>query len=152
MGLGICGSRPRPPAIYSPCSFHVCAERMNFGEGEVTQAILTDPPKVLVASAEALSASPSSCVICLDNVSERAVVLPCHHDNFDFACLGAWLQRRAVCPLCKAAATGIQYDSKLQKGPRHSEYPSNIHILMFKTHSQAHLDKVYEALPEVAGG
>ena len=118
MGLGICGSRPRPPAIYSPCSFHVCAERMNFGEGEVTQAILTDPPKVLVASAEALSASPSSCVICLDIVSERAVVLPCHHDNFDFACLGAWLQRRAVCPLCKAAATGIQYDLEAAEGPQ----------------------------------
>lgn len=44
---------------------------------------------------------PSSCVICLENVSERAISIPCKHDNFDFLCLISWLQERNTCPLCK---------------------------------------------------
>lgn len=40
------------------------------------------------------------CVICLDNVSERAVASPCRHHSFDFLCLVSWLQERSACPLC----------------------------------------------------
>ena len=41
------------------------------------------------------------CVICLEQVSERAIALPCKHENFDFLCLLSWLQERSSCPLCK---------------------------------------------------
>ncbi len=62
-------------------------------------------------------ADPSTCVICLDEISEKAITLPCEHANFDFACLGAWLQRRSTCPLCKAVVSGIKYDLDAPDGP-----------------------------------
>ena len=40
------------------------------------------------------------CVICLEAVSERAIAVPCKHNNFDFLCLVSWLQERPTCPLC----------------------------------------------------
>ena len=40
------------------------------------------------------------CVICLEAVSERAIAVPCKHENFDFLCLVSWLQERPTCPLC----------------------------------------------------
>lgn len=53
--------------------------------------------------------APDHCVICLDVISEKAVALPCNHDQFDFPCLGTWLQRHQVCPLCKGDVTGIRF-------------------------------------------
>lgn len=50
------------------------------------------------------------CVICLDRISERAIAVPCKHENFDFLCLVSWLQERANCPLCKAEVTTVRYD------------------------------------------
>ena len=43
------------------------------------------------------------CVICLEQVSERAIALPCRHENFHFLCLLSWLQERSSCPLCAYA-------------------------------------------------
>lgn len=60
----------------------------------------------------------ATCVICLDSISENAIALPCAHANFDFACLGAWLQRQPSCPLCKAAVQGIKYDLGTFAGPK----------------------------------
>ena len=60
----------------------------------------------------------SACVICLESISEKAVALPCTHANFDFACLGAWLQRQSSCPLCKAVVSGIKYDLETSAGPK----------------------------------
>ncbi|KAF2707333.1 hypothetical protein K504DRAFT_384498 [Pleomassaria siparia CBS 279.74] len=50
------------------------------------------------------------CVICLSEVTERAVTTPCNHYTFDFLCLVSWLQQRSTCPLCKAEVTAVQYD------------------------------------------
>lgn len=41
------------------------------------------------------------CVICLDSVYERAIVLPCRHQSFDFLCLLSWLEECSKCPLCQ---------------------------------------------------
>lgn len=49
------------------------------------------------------------CTICLEPVTERAVVVPCNHLSFDFLCLISWLQEKASCPLCKAPVTKVQY-------------------------------------------
>jgi len=72
---------------------------------------------------ESLQSSGLSCVICLEGITEKAIALPCHHDNFDFACLGAWVQRQPVCPLCKSAVKGIQYDLESEDGPRFFDLP-----------------------------
>jgi hypothetical protein len=61
---------------------------------------------------------PSTCVICLEPVSEKAIALPCAHADFDFACLGAWLQRHLSCPLCKSGVSGIKYDFETSDGPK----------------------------------
>lgn len=50
------------------------------------------------------------CVICLDVITEKAIALPCRHEQFDFPCLGQWLQRQQVCPLCKGEVKAIRYD------------------------------------------
>ena len=49
------------------------------------------------------------CVICLDDVSERAVLIPCRHDQFDFLCLASWLEERTQCPLCKSDIQSVHY-------------------------------------------
>ncbi|EXJ59759.1 hypothetical protein A1O7_03906 [Cladophialophora yegresii CBS 114405] len=60
------------------------------------------------------------CVICLDRITDKATAIPCRHDQFDFSCLGTWLQRQPVCPLCKTPVTAIRFkvvgrdDSKSQ--------------------------------------
>ncbi|KIW28708.1 uncharacterized protein PV07_08346 [Cladophialophora immunda] len=53
---------------------------------------------------------PEQCVICLDHISDKAIALPCRHDQFDFSCLGTWLQRQQVCPLCKCQVTAIRFN------------------------------------------
>ena len=50
------------------------------------------------------------CVICLEEVSERAVTIPCRHYSFDFLCLVSWLQQRSSCPLCKGEVTAVEYN------------------------------------------
>jgi hypothetical protein len=45
--------------------------------------------------------SDDTCVICLSDVTERAITAPCNHYSFDFVCLVSWLQERSTCPLCK---------------------------------------------------
>lgn len=75
----------------------------------------SDPVTLSVSVAAAVSVlptdlpAPDHCVICLDVISEKAVALPCNHDQFDFPCLGTWLQRHQVCPLCKGDVTGIRF-------------------------------------------
>jgi hypothetical protein len=69
-------------------------------------------------SSERTPDDPSTCVICLESISEQAIALPCAHADFDFACLGAWLQRKSSCPLCKAAVHGIKYDLETSAGPK----------------------------------
>jgi hypothetical protein len=54
--------------------------------------------------------SPEACVICLSRLSEKAIALPCKHDQFDFGCLCTWLHQQRVCPLCKGAVTAVKYD------------------------------------------
>ena len=54
--------------------------------------------------------SPEACVICLSRLSEKAIALPCKHDQFDFGCLCTWLHHQRVCPLCKGAVTAVKYD------------------------------------------
>jgi hypothetical protein len=45
------------------------------------------------------------CVICLDQVEEVAIALPCRHASFDFICLVSWLGERPACPLCKSGSS-----------------------------------------------
>lgn len=57
---------------------------------------------------------PDLCVICLGLLRNarnggRATALPCGHDDFDFPCLGTWLQQKQTCPLCKAQVTAVRH-------------------------------------------
>lgn len=54
--------------------------------------------------------APDHCVICLDVISDKAIALPCNHEQFDFPCLGTWLQRQQVCPLCKGLVTALRFN------------------------------------------
>jgi hypothetical protein len=50
---------------------------------------------------ESSSIESDPCVICLDQVSEKAIARPCNHGSFDFLCLVSWLEEQQACPLCK---------------------------------------------------
>ncbi|KAL6245984.1 hypothetical protein RBB50_007137 [Rhinocladiella similis] len=52
---------------------------------------------------------PETCVICLDHITQKAIARPCRHDQFDFHCLGTWLQRQQVCPLCKGHVDSVRF-------------------------------------------
>jgi hypothetical protein len=55
-------------------------------------------------------AEPETCTICLEEIAEKAVVVPCNHLSFDFICLAQWLQENTTCPLCKVEVQEVQYD------------------------------------------
>lgn len=65
--------------------------------------LLTSEPKHLELPA------PAICVICLERIPDKAIALPCQHDQFHFSCLGTWLQQARACPLCKREVKGIRY-------------------------------------------
>ena len=58
-----------------------------------------DPTSSEAASSEV--GHGDDCVICLAPISERAIVVPCNHCVFDFACLAYWLKEQSTCPLCR---------------------------------------------------
>lgn len=60
------------------------------------------------------------CVICLEQVTEKAHARPCQHSQFDFICLASWLQERSSCPLCNTEVTAIHYG--FDKDGGHKEY------------------------------
>ncbi|EXJ85671.1 hypothetical protein A1O1_06037 [Capronia coronata CBS 617.96] len=66
----------------------------------------TQPPAPL----DATLPQSETCVICLDHITDKAIALPCRHEQFDFPCLGTWLQRQQVCPLCKGEVTAIKFN------------------------------------------
>lgn len=49
------------------------------------------------------------CVICLEQVNEKAQAQPCQHSTFDFICLASWVQERSCCPLCNSEILTIHY-------------------------------------------
>ena len=66
----------------------------------VSHKVLDGTFKEIKATSGEIGTQIEACVICLENVSERAAASPCRHDSFDFLCLVSWLQERPVCPLC----------------------------------------------------
>ncbi|KAK2739412.1 hypothetical protein FQN55_009485 [Onygenales sp. PD_40] len=58
------------------------------------------------------------CVICLDQITEAAIALPCKHASFDFLCLISWLQQRPACPLCQANITSVKYELDSSTDPK----------------------------------
>jgi hypothetical protein len=66
---------------------------------------------------------PDNCVICLDSISDKAVALPCRHEQFDFSCLGTWLQRQPICPLCKTEVAAIRYNAGGRDNSRTQIFP-----------------------------
>lgn len=67
---------------------------------------------ITATEGEGIDNHTDPCVICLENVSERAVATPCRHHSFDFLCLVSWLQERSVCPLCNNEVYSVEYGWK----------------------------------------
>lgn len=74
--------------------------RMEKGD-ETRQKVLNSTLEEIKAAAKLADDRTDPCVICLDSISERAVAIPCRHDNFDFLCLISWFEECPTCPLCK---------------------------------------------------
>ena len=67
-----------------------------------------------------------TCVICLSQVTERAITVPCNHYTFDFICLVSWLQERSSCPLCKHVRLVSAYQVPDKDQARLRLQPSNM--------------------------
>ncbi|KAL3453448.1 hypothetical protein BJX65DRAFT_263930 [Aspergillus insuetus] len=63
------------------------------------------------------------CVICLEPITEPAIVVPCDHANFDFLCLVSWLEQRRNCPLCKSDVSSVKYGLDKPDGPKTYQLP-----------------------------
>lgn len=86
----------------------------------LTKDALTAPRSRPEAASQddAVASDATTCVICLEIVSEPAVALPCKHDCFDFPCLGNWLTKHKTCPLCKADVEKLEYEFNGAGEPR----------------------------------
>ncbi|KAL2800768.1 hypothetical protein BJX66DRAFT_290094 [Aspergillus keveii] len=69
---------------------------------------------------------PDPCVICLEPITEPAIVVPCNHANFDFLCLVSWLEQRRNCPLCKSDVSSVKYDLDKPDGPKTYQLPPDL--------------------------
>ncbi|EEP81335.1 predicted protein [Uncinocarpus reesii 1704] len=78
---------------------------------EIFQKTLTE------VAGEAADDNAHPCVICLEQVRDVGVTIPCKHGSFDFLCLVSWLQQRRACPLCQAEVTGVKYNFQSPSGP-----------------------------------
>ncbi|KAG8751439.1 hypothetical protein FRC12_012446 [Ceratobasidium sp. 428] len=77
------------------------------------------------------------CIICLQTVADRTVLINCAHDRMCFACIKQWAEQSRRCPLCNSPiGTHLihrirsQYDYQKYYLPplRHSPPPENIVI------------------------
>lgn len=60
----------------------------------------------------AVPISPSlKCPICLDDMRDRAVVIPCCHD-FDYRCINEWTGVNSNCPVCRTGMESIHHNIK----------------------------------------
>ena len=70
-----------------------------------SRSVLSALPRSRLTEADvaALSGESASCVICFEDYAPRDLVatLPCFH-RFHHTCVEKWLQRDAVCPVCRA--------------------------------------------------
>ncbi|KAL4879639.1 hypothetical protein BJY04DRAFT_193305 [Aspergillus karnatakaensis] len=64
------------------------------------------------------------CVICLEPITEPAIVVSCNHANFDFLCLLSWLEQRRKCPLCKSDVSTVKYELENPDGPKTYQLPA----------------------------
>ena len=65
------------------------------------ESIAQDIHPSSTAAASSEGDNSDDCVICLAPISERAIIVPCNHCVFDFACLAYWLGAQPTCPLCR---------------------------------------------------
>ncbi|GAB4818020.1 hypothetical protein N2152v2_005066 [Parachlorella kessleri] len=68
---------------------------------------------------------PPHCSICLLDVvhlEEKAVLLPCMH-AYHHDCISQWLDRKRLCPLCKARVTAVLHDIQSSGDYREREIP-----------------------------
>ena len=96
---------PLPPSspLPSPCQHY---RHMDIGEDEKSVSVHGSAAQT---SRELELPTPEICIICLDRITEKATASPCQHDQFDFACLGTWLQQQQICPLCKTSVAFVTY-------------------------------------------
>ncbi|KAI9051395.1 hypothetical protein LZ554_004442 [Drepanopeziza brunnea f. sp. 'monogermtubi'] len=99
-----------------------------FGRGEVGPRTSTGEPSATHPGPDHLEAETrpaDKCVICLEDISDRCVLLPCRHE-FDFDCVLPWLESfypaaaaataaitsdysRCTCPLCRQPILSLHH-------------------------------------------
>ncbi|KAK5272091.1 hypothetical protein LTR99_009621 [Exophiala xenobiotica] len=89
---------------------HLMAEHPDENELTLDKTARSGPVLTTPSLQDANIPPPETCVICLEHISEKAIALPCRHEQFDFPCLGTWLQRQQVCPLCKRQVKAIRFN------------------------------------------
>ncbi|EER25559.1 C3HC4 type (RING finger) zinc finger containing protein [Coccidioides posadasii C735 delta SOWgp] len=99
------------------CEIHMACD------GDLQQEVLRKTLDEVACDATNDHATP--CVICLEQVRDVGVTIPCKHRNFDFLCLVSWLQQRRACPLCQTGITGVKYNLQAPKGPEIFYLPSS---------------------------
>ncbi|KAM0751621.1 hypothetical protein T439DRAFT_214668 [Meredithblackwellia eburnea MCA 4105] len=58
---------------------------------------------------------PPHCAICLSPVDNKAIITPCHHADFCFACIRPWTDQSRRCPLCLGNIQSLLYNIRSDK-------------------------------------
>ncbi|KAM3069989.1 hypothetical protein ACMFMF_008341 [Clarireedia jacksonii] len=88
-------------------------------DGRISPAVVETTSVSAVPKSEP-EQEETTCVICLENLSEPAFARPCNHSTFDYLCLLTWLQQTPSCPLCKTQIKTVHYDTL--EGGNHKTY------------------------------
>ncbi|KRZ76829.1 E3 ubiquitin-protein ligase synoviolin B [Trichinella papuae] len=65
-------------------------------------------------TAEDLSRGDCVCIICREDITERAKKLPCNH-IFHISCLRSWFQRQQTCPICRLNVLQLRQTERQQQ-------------------------------------
>src|SRR5256885_10141704 len=114
------------------------------GDENNRQQILESTVRAVARANERVDASnrTDDCVICLQPISDRAVVVPCNHYSFDFICVTSWLQERSTCPLCmchpktwrRDSANGLLRQDRTHRNPVQLEVTRRFPNICYRLH------------------
>ena len=77
--------------------------------GVINQIDAMQVNEVNASSNQQPQSQHANCSICLNPITNRAVLEPCCHE-FDYHCVAEWCQDHDTCPYCRNKCTGLLYN------------------------------------------
>ncbi|KRY75653.1 E3 ubiquitin-protein ligase synoviolin B, partial [Trichinella pseudospiralis] len=96
-------------------------------------------------TAEDLSRGDCVCIICREDITERAKKLPCNH-IFHISCLRSWFQRQQTCPICRLNVLQLRQTERQQQ-PQQQQQQQTANIAGASTTAAVNMPAWFAGLP-----